>query len=38
MSHDADRGSVRIDGADLKQWPTCFFTDNVGYLPQDVAT
>jgi PrtD family type I secretion system ABC transporter len=31
------RGSVRIDGADLKQWPTRFFTENVGYLPQEVA-
>ncbi len=31
------RGSVRIDGADLKQWPTSFFTQNVGYLPQEVA-
>lgn len=31
------RGSVRIDGADLKQWPTSFFTDHVGYLPQEVA-
>ncbi len=31
------RGSVRVDGADLKQWPTSFFTQNVGYLPQEVA-
>ena len=31
------RGSVRVDGADLKQWPTSFFTENVGYLPQEVA-
>lgn len=31
------RGAVRIDGADLKQWPTRFFTENIGYLPQDVA-
>ncbi|EKF56921.1 ABC transporter HlyB/MsbA family protein [Agrobacterium albertimagni AOL15] len=31
------RGSVRIDGADLKQWPTSFFTEHVGYLPQEVA-
>ncbi len=31
------RGSVRVDGADLKQWPTRFFTENVGYLPQEVA-
>ncbi|SIR16653.1 type I secretion system ABC transporter, PrtD family [Rhizobium sp. RU33A] len=31
------RGSVRLDGADLKQWPTSFFTENVGYLPQEVA-
>lgn len=31
------RGSVRLDGADLKQWPTRFFTENIGYLPQEVA-
>ncbi|AOG11532.1 type I secretion system permease/ATPase [Agrobacterium sp. RAC06] len=31
------RGSVRVDGADLKQWPTSFFAENVGYLPQEVA-
>lgn len=31
------RGSVRVDGADLKQWPTRFFTEHIGYLPQEVA-
>lgn len=31
------RGAVRIDGADLKQWPTEFFAANVGYLPQEVS-
>lgn len=31
------RGAVRIDGADIKQWPTEFFSRNVGYLPQEVA-
>ncbi len=31
------RGAVRIDGADLKQWPTEFFTSNIGYLPQEVS-
>ena len=31
------RGAIRVDGADLKQWPTEFFTSNIGYLPQDVS-
>ncbi|MBB3458978.1 ATP-binding cassette subfamily C protein [Rhizobium sp. BK313] len=31
------RGSIRIDGADLRQWPESFYRDHVGYLPQDVA-
>ena len=32
----AARGSIRIDGADLDQWPAGLFRDHVGYLPQDV--
>lgn len=31
------RGSIRVDGADLKQWPSSFFSEHVGYLPQDVC-
>ncbi|MDO9417830.1 MAG: type I secretion system permease/ATPase [Pararhizobium sp.] len=31
------RGAVRVDGAELKQWPSSFFSEHVGYLPQDVA-
>ncbi|TCL68199.1 type I secretion system permease/ATPase [Rhizobium sp. BK251] len=31
------RGSVRVDGADLGQWTEAFYSDHVGYLPQDVA-
>jgi len=31
------RGAVRVDGAELKQWPASFFSEHVGYLPQDVA-
>jgi len=31
------RGSIRIDGADLSQWSETFYSDHVGYLPQDVA-
>lgn len=31
------RGSVRIDRADLSQWPEALFNRHIGYLPQDVA-
>ncbi len=31
------RGAVRIDGADLNQWPEALFNQHIGYLPQDVA-
>lgn len=31
------RGSVRIDGADIKQWSGEFFARSVGYLPQEVC-
>ncbi|MDX3927018.1 MAG: type I secretion system permease/ATPase [Shinella sp.] len=31
------RGSIRIDGADLGQWTETFFSEHVGYLPQDVG-
>ncbi len=31
------RGSVRLDGAELAQWPEAVLGNMVGYLPQDVA-
>jgi PrtD family type I secretion system ABC transporter len=31
------RGSVRLDGAELAQWPDEMLGEMVGYLPQDVA-
>lgn len=31
------RGAVRIDGADIKQWPSQFFGRSIGYMPQEVC-
>jgi PrtD family type I secretion system ABC transporter len=31
------RGAVRIDGADIKQWPSQFFARSIGYMPQEIC-
>lgn len=31
------RGAIRLDGAALDRWPKAFFTQHIGYLPQDVS-